>query len=45
VQNAWESGRELNVHGWIYDIADGILRDLDVTVTGRRESMAIRRKI
>ncbi len=45
VQNAWESGRELNVHGWIYDIADGILRDLDVTVTSREESLAIRRKV
>ncbi len=45
VQNAWSAGQELNVHGWIYDIADGILRDMDVTVTNRAESMAIRKKI
>ncbi len=45
VQNAWDAGRELNVHGWIYDIGDGILRDLDVTVTNRAESTAIRRRV
>ncbi len=28
VQNAWKQGRELSVHGWIYSIEDGILRDL-----------------
>lgn len=45
VQNAWGTGQELNVHGWIYDIADGILKDMDVTVTNRAESMAIRKKV
>jgi carbonic anhydrase len=34
VQNAWRHGQELSVHGWIYSIADGILHDLGVTVTG-----------
>ena len=33
VQNAWRLGRELAVHGWIYGIDDGILRDLNVCVT------------
>ena len=32
VQDAWERGQELFVHGWIYTIADGIYRDLGVTV-------------
>lgn len=37
VQNAWKAGQELTVHGWIYSIEDGILRDLDVCVTGSDE--------
>lgn len=31
VQNAWARGQELYLHGWVYDIADGVLKDLDVT--------------
>ncbi|CAK8723701.1 MAG: carbonic anhydrase [Candidatus Electronema aureum] len=37
VQNAWKNGQELAVHGWIYSIEDGILRDLDVCVTNADE--------
>ncbi len=29
VQNAWKNGRELSVHGWIYSIENGILKDLE----------------
>lgn len=32
VQSAWRSGQELTVHGWIYSIEDGILKDLDVCI-------------
>jgi carbonic anhydrase len=31
VQEAWNRGQELSVHGWIYSIRDGILRDLDAS--------------
>ncbi len=34
VQRAWAAGQELAVHGCIYSIEDGILRDLDVSTTG-----------
>jgi carbonic anhydrase len=34
VQKAWESGQELSVHGWIYSIEDGILKDLDTCIGG-----------
>jgi len=32
VESAWERGVRRAVHGWIYDLADGLLRDLDVSV-------------
>ncbi len=28
VKNAWKSGAELSVHGWIYNIENGILKDI-----------------
>lgn len=31
VQDAWARGQKLAVHGWIYGLRDGLLRDLDVT--------------
>jgi carbonic anhydrase len=40
VEDAWDRGQELAVHGWIYDIADGLLRDLSLTVTGSEELVA-----
>ncbi len=32
VRDAWERGQQLAVHGWIYGLADGRLRDLGMTV-------------
>ena len=32
VQDAWRQGRPLTVHGWIYSVGDGLLRDLDICV-------------
>ena len=37
VQDAWGRGQELAIHGWIYDLADGLLRNLEVCVTSPRE--------
>jgi carbonic anhydrase len=34
VQGAWERGQELSVHGWVYSLEDGLLRDLGLCVTG-----------
>jgi carbonic anhydrase len=34
VQDAWERAQPLTIHGWIYGIQDGFLRDLGVTVNG-----------
>ncbi len=37
VQDAWDRGQNLSIHGWIYDVSDGLLRDLDMCVTSREE--------
>ena len=37
VQEAWERGQTLSVHGWIYAIQDGLIKDLDVTTTNLAE--------
>lgn len=33
VRDAWEAGQNLAIHGWIYDMRNGLLRDLNVTVS------------
>lgn len=33
VQNAWKKNQPLHIHGWVYDLKDGILNDLNVTFT------------
>ncbi|WP_198262437.1 carbonate dehydratase [sulfur-oxidizing endosymbiont of Gigantopelta aegis] len=37
VQKAWKEGKELSVHGWIYSIENGILKDLDTCVSSGKE--------
>jgi carbonic anhydrase len=37
VQQAWERGQELSVHGWIYGLNDGLLRDLNLGITHQDE--------
>jgi carbonic anhydrase len=37
VQDAWERGQTLFVHGWIYRIAEGIYRDMNITVRSLAE--------
>jgi carbonic anhydrase len=34
VASAWSRGQGLVVHGWIYDLHDGLLRDLDLSAAG-----------
>jgi carbonic anhydrase len=37
VQNAWSRGQELAIHGWIYGISDGLLRDLNISIKNSGE--------
>lgn len=37
VQDAWQRGQKLVVHGWFYGLHNGLLNDLCITVKGRQE--------
>ena len=37
VQDAWRRGQPLAVHGWIYSLEDGLLRDLDLCVENQAQ--------
>jgi len=41
-RDAWARGQPLAVHGWIYGVRDGLLRDLGMTVTGFAETAPAR---
>ena len=38
VKNAWQAGMDLSIHGWIYGIRDGILRELVADVSSREQA-------
>ncbi len=37
VQDAWGRGQELTVHGWVYGVHDGLIRDLGMTISSLDE--------
>lgn len=37
VQSAWERGQPLGVHGWIYGLRDGLVRDLEIHLKNQRD--------
>lgn len=41
VQNAWKSGRELAIHGLIYTLEDGLLKDLNPGISGPDQYRAL----
>tara|TARA_R110002095_G_scaffold12348_1_gene16599 strand:- start:275 stop:913 length:639 start_codon:yes stop_codon:yes gene_type:complete len=45
VQNCWKRNNELAVHGWIYGIEDGILKDLDTCVNSVDELNTLYRSL
>jgi carbonic anhydrase len=39
VQEAWSVGEELSVHGWIYGIETGLIKDLGLTISSPGEAL------
>jgi carbonic anhydrase len=44
VESAWEKGQELSVHGWIYRLSDGLIRDLHVSISSTEDIATCREK-
>jgi carbonic anhydrase len=44
IQEAWERGQEITIHGWIYDLKDGIMGDLQISVNGENELRGLRQR-
>ena len=44
VQDAWERGQSLTVHGWVYDLNDGLLRETGLLARSRGEVEASHRE-
>ena len=38
VRDAWERGQPLEIHGWVYGLTNGLVRDLEYTVCGGAEA-------
>lgn len=41
IQNAWEKNKRPHVHGWVYDVSNGLIKDLGVTVRDDSEMHSI----
>ena len=37
VQDAWARGQALHVHGWVYSLANGLVKDLNVTMGSQKD--------
>jgi len=44
LRDAWQKGRDVTIHGWIYRLHDGRLHDLGISVDGPADGEAIYRK-
>lgn len=44
VQNAWRSGAKLTIHGWIFNIANGVLQTLGPSINSKEKYMDVYKK-
>ena len=42
VQDAWNRGQQLEIHGWIYGLKDGLIRDLEISISSEAELRNLR---
>ena len=43
VQNSWKRGSNLTVHGWIYSLEDGLIRDLGISLSDEEQIKTVYR--
>ncbi|CAM3393226.1 carbonate dehydratase [Empedobacter stercoris] len=41
VQNAWAKGQDLHVHGWVYGVSSGLVKDLGVSLNSNDDLEAV----
>lgn len=41
VQNAWKNGQDLHLHGWVYRLNNGLVKDLDVNLSNNQDLDAV----
>jgi carbonic anhydrase len=44
VQDAWNRGQQVEIHGWIYGLKDGIIRDLDISIKTATDLLSLRER-
>ena len=37
LQKAWDNGQKIEVHGWVYSLATGIIKDLDISFSNNSQ--------
>jgi carbonic anhydrase len=41
IQDAWARGQQVSVHGWVYGLGDGLVKDLNVTMSRADEVVSV----
>jgi carbonic anhydrase len=41
IQDAWKRGQEIAIHGWVYRVSDGLVRDMNVTMSKSDEVVEV----